>query len=70
MILLSSGNESKEVKSFKVAIRSQALKDATQQMDREGKCEKFSCGMWKAHHQRRMAIKKCRENKNIKEQKS
>ena len=75
MILLetipsSSGNESKDVKFVKVVTRAQALKDATQQTNGEEKFEKFSPSTWKACLQRRMAAKKCREEKALDDQKS
>ena len=69
-IPLSSGNESKEVKSFKVVTRDEALKDATQQTNGEEKSKKSSPSTWKACCQRRMAAKKRKEEKALEKQKS
>ena len=65
MIPSSNGNESEEVKSIKVVTRAQAPKDAIQRMNGEGKSKKSSHSSWKACHQRRMAAKKCREEKAL-----
>ena len=48
-ILLSSKNESKEVKFIKVVMTAQALKDVAQQMDGKEKSKKSSPSTWKAH---------------------
>ena len=69
-IASSSGNESKDVKYVKIVTRAQALKDAVQQTDGEEKFEKSSPSTWKAHCQRRMVAKKCKEEKALDEQKS
>ena len=69
-ILLSSGNESEEVKSLKVVTEAQALKHGAQQMDGKEKSKKSSPSTWKARCQRRMATKKCKEEKALDEQKS
>ena len=67
---MSSGNESEDVKSVKVVTRAQALKDAAQQMDGKEKSKKYSPSTWKACRQRRMAVKKRREEKALDKQKS
>ena len=63
----SSGNESKDVKSVKVVTRAEALKDAAQQRDGKEKSKKSSPSTWKARRQRRMAVKKHREEKSLDE---
>ena len=69
-IASSSGNESEDVKSVKIVTRAQTLKDVAQQTDGEEKSLTSSPSTWKARRQRRMAAKKCKEEKALDKQKS
>ena len=54
----TSGNESEKAKPVNVVRRAQALKDAAQQTEDEGKSEKSSPSSWKARRQKRVVAKR------------